>query len=134
MKKIEVVAAVISDKENRILCAQKTAHDNDAFKWEFPGGKVEENESFTDALKREIKEELNLDVEVHSLIVETGHETVNGSIVLKAFSASIESGKINVNVHHQVKWINTNELMKLDWLDADQRILGEIIEYQNNDL
>ena len=134
MKKIEVVAAVISDVNNKILCAQKASHDNDAYRWEFPGGKVEENESFTDALKREIKEELNLSVKVHSLIVETVYVTEKRTIVLKAFSASIESGRLVENVHHQVKWININKLVELDWLDADQEILGEIIEYLNNDL
>jgi 8-oxo-dGTP diphosphatase len=131
MKKIDVVAAVISDNQNKILCAQKAAHDKDPFRWEFPGGKVEENESYTLALKREIKEELNLAIEVRSLITETVHISEQRTIFLKVFSANVISGQLSENVHSQVKWVGIDELNDMDWLDADKKIIGEVIEYQN---
>ena len=131
MKRIEVVAAVIVNNEKRILCAQKSGNGNDAYKWEFPGGKVEANESHSQALIREIKEELNLDIDVRSLIVETTHQTKKHIIVLKAFSATITGGKMIETVHHQIKWKRIENLKNLDWLDADWNILDDIISHLN---
>ncbi len=136
MKNIKVVAAVIRDQHNRILCAQKSesAQGEDAYKWEFPGGKVEAREKSTNALKREIKEELSLDIEVHSLINESKHVSQTHNLLLKTYFSTIIKGTITTNVHNQIRWMNINDLHDLDWLDADKAILDDVIKYLNFNL
>lgn len=92
-------------------------------KWEFPGGKVEESETPENCLIREIKEELGVDIEIVSALPANRHDYPTIKINLIPFVCKIVDGKIGLKEHACFKWLNSNELINLDWADADKPIL-----------
>lgn len=129
MKTVNVVAAIIKEN-NKILCAQRKEGLNPetSLKWEFPGGKIEENETPEEALKRELMEELNINVKVNSFFCSLEHDYPKFHLSMKLFNCEIISGEIKLNVHESIKWVNVNEIKSLDWLKADIKILDNIIK------
>ena len=123
MKTIEVVAAVIKDG-NKILATQRGYGDYKGF-WEFPGGKVEKGESFKDALKREIKEELLVDIKVNDLIKTIEFDYPKFHLVMHCFWCEID-GEIKLTEHLSSKWLDKVTLYSVDWLEADIEVLEEI--------
>jgi 8-oxo-dGTP diphosphatase len=115
---IEVSAAIIN-KNGKILIAQRNRNKSQGLKWEFPGGKVEPYETAQECLKREIKEELNIDIEVKELFGESIFEYSNGSIKLIAFHAEWISGDLKVFEHEKVEWITVDRLKGYDFAPAD---------------
>lgn len=127
MKEVHVTAAVII-KENKILCVQRDENKYDYIskKWEFPGGKVEENEQLEDTIQREIQEELNLNIEVKSFLLQVNHQYPDFKLKMDTFICEINSGIIQLNDHIDFKWLSTNELPDLDWAAADLPIVEKI--------
>jgi 8-oxo-dGTP diphosphatase len=127
MKTIEVVAAVIVHNE-KILCVQRGENKRDyiAFKYEFPGGKVEENESKEDALIREIREELNIHVTIQKEFTTVDHIYPDFRIIMYSFICHCENKNIQLNEHIDFKWLRTDELISLDWAAADIPIVNEL--------
>ena len=123
MKTIEVVAAVIKDKD-KILSTQRGYGDYKGY-WEFPGGKVEKGESFKDALKREIKEELLVDIKVNDLIKTIEFDYPKFHLVMHCFWCEID-GEIKLTEHLSSKWLDKVTLYSVDWLEADIEVLEEI--------
>ena len=123
MKTIEVVAAVIKDKD-KILSTQRGYGDYKGY-WEFPGGKVEKGESFKDALKREIKEELLVDIKVNDLIKTIEFDYPKFHLVMHCFWCEID-GEIKLTEHLSSKWLDKVTLYSVDWLEADLEVLEEI--------
>ena len=123
MKTIEVVAAVIKDKD-KILSTQRGYGDYKGY-WEFPGGKVEKGESFKDALKREIKEELLVDIKVNDLIKTIEFDYPKFHLVMHCFWCEID-GEIKLTEHLSSKWLDKETLYSVDWLEADLEVLEEI--------
>ena len=78
--------------------------------WEFPGGKLEEGETLEECLVRECREELEVDIRIVSKYAETEYEYPNRRIAFTFFNAEIANGKINANVHNDVKWVRLDEL------------------------
>ncbi len=115
---IEVSAAIIK-KDGKILIAQRGRNKSQALKWEFPGGKVELNETAKESLKREIKEELNIDIEVKEVFGETIFEYPNGSIKLISFHAEWISGDLKVLEHEKIEWVTIDKLKDYDFAPAD---------------
>lgn len=115
---IEVSAAIIK-KDDRILIAQRDRKKSQGLKWEFPGGKLEPNESAEESLVREIKEELNIDIEVGEKLGESIFEYPSGRIKLIAFYAEWKSGDLKVLEHEKVKWVKANELKAFEFAPAD---------------
>lgn len=111
---IKVAAAVIL-KGNKALIAKRAKGDSHGSKWEFPGGKAEKGESLKDCLKREIKEELDLDIKVGKKFETTKSE----SIELTSFLCEISSGNLKLNVHEEFKWAEIRSLGKYDFAPAD---------------
>lgn len=128
MKKIEVVAAIICDKNKRVFATQRGYGE---FKdgWEFPGGKIEASESKENALKREIKEELAVDISVGSLLKTVDYDYPNFHITMHCYFATIEDGNLELKEHEAAKWLNVDDLYSVDWLPADLLIIDEIIKY-----
>ena len=126
MKHIEVVAAVIHEG-NKIFATQRGYGE---FKdgWEFPGGKIETGETPEQALKREIKEELDTDIEVGELIDVVEHDYPTFHISMKCFWCSVKNGELKLLEHEDAKWITRSEIDSVDWLPADRGILLKIKE------
>ncbi|WP_227394942.1 (deoxy)nucleoside triphosphate pyrophosphohydrolase [Jeotgalibacillus aurantiacus] len=118
-KKVKVVAAVIENQQNEILCALRSEDMSIPNKWEFPGGKVEEGENLQEALVREIKEELNCDIKAHEVIHENVHEYETFVIQLIAIRAELIKGEPVATEHAKLIWMHRNYLDSLIWAPAD---------------
>ncbi|NLC96306.1 MAG: (deoxy)nucleoside triphosphate pyrophosphohydrolase [Erysipelotrichaceae bacterium] len=123
MRSIEVVAAVIKNG-NKILSTQRGYGDYKGY-WEFPGGKVEKGETFKNALRREIKEELNANIIVNDLIKTIEYDYPKFHLVMHCFWCELES-KLQLNEHLASTWLDKDSLYSVDWLEADIEILKEI--------
>ena len=127
MKHIEVVAAVIK-KDNTIFATQRGYGDYKDM-WEFPGGKMEAGESPEAALKREIQEELETEIEVGQLIktVDTDYPTFH--ITMHVFWAEVVSGELTLLEHEAAKWLPIVDKLRdaVDWLPADLEVVEEIL-------
>lgn len=123
---IQVVCAIIIEKD-RVLCAQRAENMPLPLKWEFPGGKIEPGESAEDCLKREMKEELNLNISVTKRLKSNFHSyTEEKQIELIPFLANIEAGNLQVNEHKEVRWVPISGIESLDWAAADVPIVRQI--------
>lgn len=127
MKKIEVVAAVIIDN-NKYMCVQRGTNSKDYLseKWEFPGGKIEGNENHTEALVREIQEELNMQIEPLNHIITVDHMYPDFQLVMHAYLSKIIGGEPELTEHLDLKWLSVDLLSSLDWAAADIPIVKKI--------
>ncbi|HZK52747.1 MAG TPA: (deoxy)nucleoside triphosphate pyrophosphohydrolase [Desulfosporosinus sp.] len=114
----EVTAAIII-KGNKVLIAQRAPDENLAGKWEFPGGKTEQGETPQECLKREIREELEVDIEVLNFFGESIFAYHSGTIKLMAYWCKWISGEYTLNVHSNLAWVNRQELYLYDFAPAD---------------
>lgn len=122
-KHIKVVAAIlIHDK--RILATQR-GYGNYAGSWEFPGGKVEPGENSCEALKREIKEELDAQIKIDSFFITVDHEYPEFTMTMDCYLCEPES-KITLLEHSDARWLSRDELESVDWLAADEDIIKKI--------
>lgn len=129
MPMIEVVAAIIQ-RDDRFLCVQRGEHKYDylSLKYEFPGGKVEENEDHIKALCREIFEELQVVISVHKKVSTVEYHYQDFSIRMAAYLCSIDSGIVSLTEHVNMVWLTLNELLDLDWAAADIPIVHDLID------
>jgi 8-oxo-dGTP diphosphatase len=114
----DVTAALII-KDEKILICKRSKNDKQGGKWEFPGGKIEAGETQKECLKREIKEELDLNIKVNDKIGENIYEYPGGSIKLIAFYADLLDGDLKLNVHDDYKWVTRDKLKEFDFTPAD---------------
>ena len=128
---IEVACAIIFN-EDKILVTQRSEKMSLPLKWEFPGGKVEENENAENCILREIKEELNLDIEIVKRLESKSFDYPSFSINLIPFISKYLSGKINLYEHKDFKWLTKEELIFLDWAPADIPILHEFLNINHD--
>lgn len=117
MKEIKVVAAIIQ-KENKIL-ATKRGYGEFINMWEFPGGKIESGETKEQALVREIKEELNIEINVDKFAIDIEYQYPNFYLFMSCFMCSIKEGSIELLEHNDGKWITKEDLNTLNWLPSD---------------
>jgi 8-oxo-dGTP diphosphatase len=124
---IDVTCAIILNN-NKILVTQRSEKMNLPLKWEFPGGKVEKNETEENCLLREIREELNLEIEILKRLESQcfNYETI--SIRLIPFVAKFKNGEIVLTEHKSFKWLDKEELKNLDWAAADIPVLEEFLK------
>ena len=122
MKQIEVVAAIIHDDEGRIFATQRGYGDyKDG--WEFPGGKMEPGESPEEALKREIREELETKIVVEHLVQTVEYDYPKFHLKMHCFWCHIESGQLILKEHEAARWLMKNELDSVKWLPADLEVV-----------
>lgn len=127
MKTIKVVAAIILH-EGRVFATQRGYGE---FKdgWEFPGGKVEDGESLENALIREIREELDTEIEVGELLDTVEYDYPQFHLSMACFLCTIKSGNLVLKEHEAAKWLDSHTLDSVEWLPADQGLIGKIREY-----
>ena len=125
MKVIDVVAAIIK-KDNLYLVTQRNRDKHMGLKWEFPGGKVEANETLQEALTREIHEELNIDINIYEKLAEERYKDSEINIVLHYFLCSIKDGIINLNEHEAMEWVDKTDFDKYDFVKGDGNITSLI--------
>lgn len=125
MNIVEVVAALIWNGEKFMIC-QRPANKKRGLLWEFVGGKVEKGESKEQALIRECKEELDIEIAVDSEFIRTKHTYPDITINLTVFNSRIVSGKPTLLEHKDLKWITKNEIQKYNFCPADKVILEKI--------
>ena len=117
MKTLNVVAAIIH-KDNKIL-ATKRGYGEFINQWEFPGGKIEENETKEEALIREIKEELNVDIEITNFALDLEYQYPNFYLKMSCFDCIIKSGTPKLLEHNDARWLSKDELDDVNWIPAD---------------
>lgn len=123
---IDVTCAIIVEG-NKVLVTQRSEKMSLPLKWEFPGGKIEENETAESCVLREIKEELNLEIEIITRLESKKFDYPAFSINLIPFISKYLSGIINLNEHKDYKWVTKEEMKLLDWAPADIQILQEFL-------
>lgn len=126
MKKIEVVAAIIQD-EDKIFATQRGYGE---FKdgWEFPGGKMEPGETREEALCREIREELDTEIEVKKYIDTVEYDYPGFHLTMHCFLCRVLKGSLTLLEHEACRWLAKDELDMLEWLPADLDLIEEIKE------
>ena len=127
MKTIKVVAVIII--HNGSVFATQRGYGEFKDGWEFPGGKVEVNESLEDALIREIKEELDTEIEVGELLDTVEYDYPDFHLSMACFICTVKSGDLILKEHEAAKWLNQDNLDSVEWLPADQGLIGEILSY-----
>lgn len=124
---INVVAAVIKNDDGKILIAQRNLKKSQGGLWEFPGGKIEPNESREEAIVREIKEELTIDIEVEGYLAEKVFNYSDKDVNLIAMKCRILKGDIKLTEHEDAKWVNEDELDQFEFAPADMFIVERLI-------
>lgn len=123
---IDVAAAVIMNKYGKILITQRSKEDKQSLMWEFPGGKIEDGETAEECLKREIMEELNLEIEVQDYLGSCVYKYETGEICLIAYKALALSEDLQLNVHNEARWVNEDEIKNFAFAPADIALLNVI--------
>lgn len=125
MKKINVACALIY-YDSKILICQRSGGKFDNL-WEFPGGKIESQESSIEAIKREIMEELNLEIINPKYLFNINYEYADFRLTMKVFKTNIlNKNEIKLNVHKQILWVDLLDIEKFNLLPADYLILNKI--------
>ena len=124
MKTIRVVAAVIRDGER--IFATARGYGEFAGQWEFPGGKIEEGETPQEALAREIREELDTQIEVGELIDTVEYDYPNFHLSMDCFWCKIVSGELVLKEAEAAKWLTRDTLNSVQWLPADITLVEKI--------
>jgi 8-oxo-dGTP diphosphatase len=123
--KIHVVGAAIV-RDGRCLVTRRSASSSMALKWEFPGGKVEPGEDPRDALRRELVEELCIEIEVGAILGEGFGRVGEKQIRLTVYGCTWVGGEIELREHHELGWFLPEELDGLDWPPADLPIVPAV--------
>lgn len=125
-KEIRVVCAVISDGFGRYLVAKRPEGKPLAGKWEFPGGKVDSGEEPHEALRREIREEMGVEISLTGMLREVIHPYESFSIHLLPFLAGVSAGTLRALEHEEIRWLPLHELEALDLADADVPVVHQL--------
>ena len=114
----DVVAAIIK-KDDCYLLAKRNKEKYMGLKWEFPGGKVEKDESFEEALSREILEELNVNIEIHNKVAEERYQDDEINIVLHYYMCSLIDTDIVLSEHEAIEWVKKQDFLNYEFVPGD---------------
>lgn len=124
MKKIEVVAGIVC-RENKILATQRGYGE---FKdgWEFPGGKLEAGETGVEALQRELREELDMEVVVGDLLETVEYDYPHFHLTMHCYLCQLAKEEFVLKEHEAARWLGKNQLDEVAWLHADEGIVEKL--------
>ena len=125
MRVIEVVAAIIH--RNETYFATQRGYGEFEGLWEFPGGKIEFGESPKVALKREIQEELGVDITIEELLCTTEYDYPSFHLTMHCYLCSVALGEIELREHKSACWLTAETLDSVAWLPADQEVIEKLI-------
>ena len=128
MNKIEVVAAIIH-RGGAYFATQRGYGEFEGM-WEFPGGKIEEGETAEFALKREIQEELGIDITIDNFLCTIEYDYPLFHLTMHCYLCGIKFGEIELREHKSARWLTTETLDSVKWLPADKEVI-EKIKYRN---
>ena len=120
---MQMVTCAVIEKDGKILIAKRKSGDHMAGKWEFPGGTIEHGETPEQCLKRELLEELGVEIGVNAFICSSTWQYDHATIQLLAFKATLLSGELTLHVHTEIRWITPMELYDYDFPEADVPII-----------
>jgi len=129
LKTVRVVAAVIqavNDKNEPVIFATQRGYGEYKDGWEFPGGKIEAGETPSEALVREIKEELDTTIIVGELIDTIEYDYPSFHLSMDCFFCTIAAGRLLLKEHEAARWLTKEELYSVDWLPADVTVIDQI--------
>ena len=126
-KTIEVVAAVIFDAAGRIFATQRGYGEWKDW-WEFPGGKIEPDEIPQQALRREIREELDADIEVGDLLRTIDYDYPKFHLTMHCYRCTLADDHLTLLEHEAAKWLKPAELNSVQWLPADEDLINELTQ------
>lgn len=124
---IKVICAIITI-DGKILAVQRSRIMSLPMKWEFPGGKLEPAETEMECIKREIREELNIEIEVLNRLLPSIHPYPTFTIELIPYTANYVSGELKLKEHNNYVLLTKDELRTLDWAEADLPIVHEVMK------
>lgn len=127
MNRIKVTAGVIVEN-GKVMITKRAPQKDFAGGWEFPGGKIEVDETPEDCLVRELKEELNINVFIDRFCAEANYDYTNKNIKLIAYYCRIIGGSIQLSVHDNYNWVKISDLLKYDLLPPDVIIAKKVME------
>ena len=125
IKPVDVVAAIIKS-EGYYLLAKRNRDKYMGLKWEFPGGKVERNETFKEALSREILEELNVNIQIHSKVAEERYQDEEINIALHYYMCSLIDNDIVLSEHEAIEWVKKQDFINYEFVPGDGDITSLI--------
>lgn len=123
----EVTAAIIRENQKILIC-QRSPDDECAMLWEFPGGKRENGETPEECIIREIHEELELDIKVLDVFMESIYHFNDNTIHFTVFNAEPTGGRLKLNVHNAAKWVAVNELEGYEFMPADVVFVKKLLK------
>ncbi len=128
-KNPQIVIAAVIEKDGRVLIGRRKRGKRHAGKWEFPGGTLEERETYEQCLKRELMEELAVEAEIGDLICSTSFDyTSDWTIRLVAYRATIISGVFNLNDHEEIRWVGKEDLVNYEFPEADKIVIETLLK------
>ncbi|MFB9291916.1 (deoxy)nucleoside triphosphate pyrophosphohydrolase [Persicitalea jodogahamensis] len=129
LKPLVRVPCAIIERNGRVLAAQRSAGGSLPMKWEFPGGKLEADETEEEGLIREIREELCVEIRIGEKLPVTDRDDIWRTIRLVPFVCELTSEEIILTEHEQILWLSPGELPELDWAEADRDVLANYFKY-----
>ncbi|AZK48470.1 (deoxy)nucleoside triphosphate pyrophosphohydrolase [Paenibacillus lentus] len=117
---IQVAAALIENKQGQLLIARRREGKSQAGLWEFPGGKIEAGESGEECLRRELMEEMNIEIEPYEYLGVNDHWYGEVHIRLLAWKAKYKAGEVILVDHDEYRWVEKGELNSFDFAEADK--------------
>ena len=125
MKQIEVVAAIIHDEKGRIFATQRGYGDYKDW-WEFPGGKMEADETPEEALRREIWEELETRIVIERIVETVEWDYPQFHLTMHCYLCRVDSGHLELKEHEAARWLGRDELESVNWLPADWELVRRL--------
>lgn len=125
---VDVTCAII-ERNGKVLAVQRGEHMSLAYKWEFPGGKVEPGETYHECLIREIIEELDVEIDIWESLDYSDQHYPERTIRLIPFVCTLKSGEPKLIEHHALAWVEPQELLTLDWAPADLKVIDNYLKF-----